>query len=123
MIRVLVVDDHKVIRDLVSSALRSAPDIEVIGTCGDGDEACSVAASARPDVVLMDLSMPRLDGVEATRQILANNPVVRVVIFTSAVDGRQALDALEIGAVSCVFKGSGTAEIVRAVRDAALAPA
>jgi DNA-binding NarL/FixJ family response regulator len=121
VIRVLVVDDHELIRDLVSSALCAAGDIEVIASCIDGLEACGVAASTRPDVVLMDLSMPRLDGLEATRQILANDPSVRVVIFTSAVHGRKAMEAIEIGAVSCVFKGAGTAEVIRAVRAAALA--
>ncbi|MCU1655788.1 MAG: response regulator transcription factor [Pseudonocardiales bacterium] len=119
VIRVLVVDDHEVIRDMVSSALCAAADIDVIARCVDGLEACDVAASTRPDVVLMDLSMPGIDGVEATRQILADNPTVRVVILTSAAHGRRANEALEVGAVSCVFKGVGTAEVVRAVRAAA----
>jgi len=121
VIRVLVVDDHELIRNLVSAALDAAGGIEVIGSCADGQEACGFAACTRPDVVLMDLSMPRLDGVEATRQILAIDPSIRVVIFTSAAHGQRVQEALGIGAVSCVFKGADTTEVIRAVREAAVA--
>lgn len=120
MIRVLVVDDQELIRDLIGSALRAAHGIDVIGSCVDGQEALDFAAQTRPDVVLMDLSMPRMDGVEATRRMLAEDPSVRVVIFTVAVHSRRTKAALEFGAVSCVGKGADTTEVVRAVRDAVL---
>jgi DNA-binding NarL/FixJ family response regulator len=120
MIRVLVVDDHELIRESISSALDAAGGIDVVGSCVDGQDAVGFAASSRPDVVLMDLSMPRLNGVDATRQILANDPSVRVVIFTSAVNGRQVKEAIDIGAVSCVFKGADTTDLIRAVRAAVL---
>jgi len=118
LIRVLVVDDHEMIRTSVSEALGAALDIEVVGSCVDGQEALGAAAVSRPDVVLMDLSMPRLDGVEATRRLMAHEPGTRVVIFTSAVRGRQVNEALAAGAVSCVFKNADTSEVIAAVRAA-----
>lgn len=120
MIRVLVVDDQELIRDLIGSALRAAHGIDVIGICVDGQDALDFVAETRPDVVLMDLSMPRMDGVEATRRLLADDPSVRVVIFTVAVHSRQTKAALEFGAVSCVGKGAHPTEVVRAVRAAVL---
>ncbi|MDQ1716223.1 MAG: hypothetical protein QOE71_1684 [Pseudonocardiales bacterium] len=119
MIRVLVVDDHELVRESVSIALLAAGGIDIVGTCADGYEAVLAAAQTHPDVILMDLSMPRLNGLDATRQLLKQDPALQVVIFTSAADGPQVTDALKIGAVSCVFKGAGTAEVVRAVRAAA----
>lgn len=120
MIRVLVVDDHEMIRIAVSSALGAAGGIEVVGSCRDGQEALGVVAHSQPDVVVMDLSMPRLDGVEATRRILASDPSTKIVILTSAIHGRKVLEALAAGAVSCVFKDADANEVIRAVRAAAL---
>lgn len=120
MIRVLVVDDHDLMREAISEALRASGGIDVIGSCADGQQACGFIAHSRPDVVLMDLAMPRLDGVEATRRILADDPTLPVVIFTSAVHGRQAIAAMDIGAVACVFKGSDSSQVVSAVRAAAI---
>jgi len=118
VIRVLVVDDHEMIRISVSEALGAAGDIEVVGCCVDGQEALGAAALSHPDVVLMDLSMPRMGGVEATRRLLADEPTIRVVIFTSAVRGHVVKDAFAAGAVSCVFKNADCAEVIQAVRAA-----
>ena len=119
MIRVLVVDDHEFVRSAVSSALTAAGGIEVVATCGDGQEALGVAVHTRPDVVLMDLSMPRLDGVQATRQMIATDPDARIVILTSAIHGRMVGEAMAAGAVSCVFKDADANEVIKAVRSAA----
>ena len=120
MIRVLVVDDHDLVRDEVSAALTDAGGIEVVGTCVDGQQAVERAQVIHPDVIVMDLSMPRLDGVEATRQILGRDPEARVVILTSATGGRRVNDARAVGAVDCVFKDADISQVIEAVRRAAL---
>jgi DNA-binding NarL/FixJ family response regulator len=122
MIRILVVDDHEFVRTTVSAVLREAK-FDVVATCADGLAALAVAERTELDVVLMDLSMPGLDGVEATRRMVARRPGVRVVIFTSNINGHQVREALAAGAVSCVFKNAQITELVRAVRDAANAEA
>jgi DNA-binding NarL/FixJ family response regulator len=123
MIRILVVDDHEFVRTTVSSVLREAKEFDVVATCADGLAALAVAERTELDVVLMDLSMPGMDGVEATRRMVARRPGVRVVIFTSNINGHQVRQALAAGAVSCVYKSAQITELVRAVRDAANAEA
>jgi DNA-binding NarL/FixJ family response regulator len=103
----------------VAAALRAHGDIHVVGTCADGEDACRVAAQLRPDVVLMDLAMPRMDGVEATRCILAIDPDTRIVVFTSGLHGPRIQAALDAGARSCVFKGADTSQLAGALRAAA----
>ena len=117
-IRVLVVDDHELTRRSIAAELVAAGGIEVIGSCADGVQALDAASLGHPDVVLMDLSMPRMDGVEATALLAARYPSTRVVIFTSAVDGRRVNAALAAGATSCVFKGSPVGDVIHAVRCA-----
>jgi two-component system invasion response regulator UvrY len=104
MIRVLVVDDHELVRTAVCSLLEDAGGFEVVGSCADGQEAVDAVDPLKPDVVLMDLSMPRMGGLEATRRLVAAHPGLRIVIFTSAVDGRQVREAMVAGAVGHVFK-------------------
>ena len=99
MIRILVVDDHEFVRTTVSAVLREAK-FDVVATCADGLAALAVAERTELDVVLMDLSMPGMDGVEATRRMVARRPGVRVVIFTSNINGHQVREALAAGAVS-----------------------
>jgi DNA-binding NarL/FixJ family response regulator len=122
MIRVLVVDDHELVRDGVIAALERADGFEVVGSCADGQQAVAEAADARPDVILMDLSMPRLDGVEATRRIVAQEPDARVVILTSAAGSLRVSDARAAGAVDCIFKDADVTELVDVVRRAAASP-
>jgi DNA-binding NarL/FixJ family response regulator len=116
MIRVLVVDDHAVVRDGLERILNHADDMEVVGTAADGADAIALAERERPDVVLMDLSMPSVDGVDATRSLTATQPEVKVVVLTSFGDQRRILDALGAGAVGYLFKDAKPGEIVAAVR-------
>jgi DNA-binding NarL/FixJ family response regulator len=122
VIRVLVVDDHTVVRRGLEQLLATADDIEVAGSAGDGAQAVTQAAALHPDVVLMDLSMPVLDGIEATRQVLAgattDDRVVHVVVLTSFTEQRRVLDALQAGASGYILKDATADEVIAAVRAA-----
>jgi DNA-binding NarL/FixJ family response regulator len=122
MIRVLVVDDHAFIREGIVAALRVAGDFDVVGSCANGEQAVVQAEKSRPDVVLMDLSMPVLDGVDATRQIMLHDPAARVVILTATANRRRLNDAKKAGAVSCLFKDAALADVISCVRSAASLP-
>ncbi|HJQ42382.1 MAG TPA: response regulator transcription factor [Jatrophihabitantaceae bacterium] len=119
MIRVLVVDDHRLVRAGLVTLLSSAPDIEVVGEAGDGDEVVAVASDTEPDVVLMDLSMPRVDGVAGTRALLAVRPDAKVVALTSFTDRQRVTDVLAAGAVGYLLKDSAPDELLAGVRAAA----
>jgi DNA-binding NarL/FixJ family response regulator len=119
MIRVAIVDDHAVVRQGLAQLLANEHDIEIVGTAANGAEAHALLASASPDVYLMDLSMPDVDGVEATRRILADAPGVHVVVLTSFADRQRILDALEAGASGYLLKDGDPAEVPEAVRVAA----
>ena len=93
-IRVLVVDDQRVVREGLATLLALLDDIEVVGSATDGEEAVGIAAELRPDVVLMDLRMPRCDGVEATRRLLVQDPDLRVLVLTTYADDQSVLEAL-----------------------------
>jgi DNA-binding NarL/FixJ family response regulator len=116
-IRVLVADDQRVVREGLSMVLGLLPDVEVVGAASDGAEAVTLAAALAPDVVLMDLRMPRCDGVEATRRLRAEQPDVRVVVLTTYSDDRSVLDALRAGARGYLTKDAGGAEIRQALRQ------
>jgi DNA-binding NarL/FixJ family response regulator len=119
MTRVLIADDHGVVREGLARLLPTADDIEVVGTARDGAEAVSLYEEHQPDVVLMDLSMPDVDGAEATRRIVASNPEAAVVILTSFSDREQILAALDAGAIGYLLKDAGPAELIDGVRAAA----
>ncbi len=119
MIRVLLADDHGLVRAGLERLLATAPDIEVVGGAADGAEAIELAAETRPDVVLMDLSMPNVDGIEATRAILAAGDDVQVVALTSLTDRERILAALDAGAVGYLLKDAEPAELIGGVRAAA----
>jgi DNA-binding NarL/FixJ family response regulator len=118
--RVLLVDDHRLVRAGLRSLLASAADIEVVGEAEDGAQALELAVATGPAVVLMDLSMPVLDGVAATRQLLTDRPDVRVVVLTSFSDRDRVRDALSAGAIGYVLKDCTPEELLSAVRAAAL---
>ena len=119
MIRALVADDQEVVRAGFSALLDTQPDITVVGGAADGEEAVRLAAEHRPDVVLMDVRMPVLDGIEATRRIVEAAPGVAVVVLTSFSDREQILRALDAGAIGYLLKDAEPAELERAVRAAA----
>jgi DNA-binding NarL/FixJ family response regulator len=119
MIRVMIVDDHGVVREGLERLLPTAGDIEVVASARDGDQAVALAAEQRPDVVLMDFSMPGVDGAEATRRIVAANPDACVVILTSFSDRDQILAAVDAGAVGYMLKDGEPAELIEGVRAAA----
>lgn len=119
MISVLLVDDHQLVRAGLAALLATAEDLQVVGQAADGRQALEVAAEQRPDVVLMDLSMPVLDGVQATRQLLADLPGTHVVILTSFSDRERVGEALAAGAVGYLLKDCDPRDLLAAVRSAA----
>jgi DNA-binding NarL/FixJ family response regulator len=119
VIRVLVVDDHQLVRAGLITLLEAAADIQVAGEAADGRQALEAAKAASPDVVLMDLSMPILDGVAATRLLLAELPRTRVVALTSFSDRQRVTDVLAAGATGYVLKDSRPDDLLAAVRAAA----
>jgi len=118
-VRVMVVDDQALVREGLMTLLDAVPDINPIAAAGDGQEAVALCARHRPDVVLMDLRMPKLDGVEATRRIRAAQPETEIVVLTTHADEESILDALRAGARGYLTKDAGIAEISRAVHAAA----
>jgi DNA-binding NarL/FixJ family response regulator len=119
MIRVLLADDHGVVRDGLSRLLGSVPDIEVVAAAADGDQAVELAREHHPDVVLMDLRMPGMDGSEATRRLLESDPAMHVVILTSFSERDEILGALDAGAIGYLLKDAEPDELIRGVRAAA----
>ncbi|SFK62126.1 response regulator transcription factor [Amycolatopsis sacchari] len=119
MISVLLVDDHPVVREGLRGMLEAEPDLTVVGEAGSGDEAVAVNLARAPDVVLMDLRMPGLDGVGATRRILADTPDRRVVVLTTYETDADILRAVEAGAAGYLLKDASRAELAGAIRAAA----
>jgi NarL family two-component system response regulator LiaR len=118
VIRVLLVDDHAVVREGLRAFLELQDGIEVVGEAGDGSEGVAAAERLRPDVVLMDLVMPRLDGVGAMRELRRRLPGTRVIVLTSFTDEEKLLPALQAGAAGYLLKNAEPAELARAVRAA-----
>lgn len=119
MIRVMVVDDHAMVRAGLEQLLDGVADMSVVASAADGSSAIDMIAQAHPDVVLMDLSMPGIDGIEATRRIVAEHPAARVVILTSFSDRERILRALDAGAAGYLLKDAETEELLRGIRAAA----
>lgn len=117
MIRVLIADDQRVVREGLSLVLGLMKGVEVVGVAADGAEAVTLARAVRPDVVLMDLRMPRCDGVEATRRLRTEAPEVKVVVLTTYADDRSVLEALRAGARGYLTKDAGGAQIHEALRQ------
>ena len=115
-IRVLVADDQTLVREGLVTLLRMIAGIEVVGSAVDGAEAVTLAQETRPDIVLMDLRMPRLDGVEATRRIVDSLPQTRVVVLTTYADDASVFAALQAGARGYLTKDASSEEIGRAIR-------
>ena len=119
MIRVLLAEDHAIVRSGLERLLGTTTDIEVVAGAADGEEAVGLAAAHRPDVVLMDVSMPNMDGIEATRRILEQHDEVQVVVLTSISDRAKIEAALDAGAIGYLLKDAEPDEVIRGIRAAA----
>ena len=117
-IRVLLVDDHVVVRRGLSALLATYDEIEVIGEAASGAEGAELAKRLLPDVVLMDLVMPEMDGIEATRRVKAVSPTTHVIVLTSYSEDERIFPAIKAGALSYLLKDVGPDELVRAIRAA-----
>ena len=122
-IRILITDDHKVVRRGLRGFLELDPDLEVVGEAGNGEEAVAMAHELRPDVVLMDLLMPVMDGMEATRQIRRRLPDVEVVALTSVLEDASVTGAIKAGAIGYLLKTTDADELCEAIKAAARWPA
>ena len=117
--KVLIADDQTAIREALATLLQTMPGIDVVGLAADGEEAITLTDHLAPDVVLMDLRMPRIDGVEATRHIRADRPNVQVVVLTTYADDESIITALRAGAIGYLTKDAGRDHIRRALDAAA----
>ena len=115
-LRVLIVDDHPLFRDGMRSLLESVGDLEVAGEAATGEEAVRLAHTLQPDVILMDLSLPGIDGIEATRRIVRDGPRANLLVVTMYEDDESVFSALRAGARGYLLKGAGQAETLRAIR-------
>jgi DNA-binding NarL/FixJ family response regulator len=118
-IRVLIADDHALFREGVNAILKSVPDIELVGEAGTGQEALTLASDLTPDVILMDIQMPDLNGVEATQRILETQPDVGIIIVTMLEDDDSLFSAMRAGARGYVLKGADKAEMLKSIRAVA----
>ncbi|MGD8625401.1 MAG: response regulator transcription factor [Anaerolineae bacterium] len=116
-IRVLVIDDHAIVRKGICALLATESDIEVVGEAKNGREAVAMAKKLRPDVILMDLVMPELDGLEATRRILAAQPEIRVLVLTSFTGDDKVFPAIRAGAQGYLLKDSSPQELIQAIHQ------
>jgi DNA-binding NarL/FixJ family response regulator len=119
MIRLLIAEDHALVRAGLQQLVSTFEGVELVATAGDGAEAVALCLETEPDVVLMDLEMPRLDGIEATRRIAHESPTTQVVVLTSFSGRERILQALDAGAVGYVLKDAAPDELARAVHVAA----
>ena len=118
MIRVLVVDDHELVRSGISRMLADIPDLDVIGEASSGEEAIEFVRKARPDIVLMDIRMPGIGGLEATRRILRIDDSIRVIVVTACADDPYPTRVMQSGATAYITKGADIKEMVRGIRMA-----
>ena len=116
-VRVLVVDDHAIVRKGISALLATEPSLQVVGEASNGREAVALAETLRPDVVLMDIVMPEMDGLEAIQNIIAKEPEVRILVLTSFSSVDMVLPAIKAGALGYLLKDSGPEELVQAIQQ------
>ncbi len=118
-IRVLLCDDHAIVRKGIGALLATQPDIQVVADACDGEEAVTQAEALHPDVILMDLVMPQLDGIEATRRITAHQPDAHILVLTSFAADDKVFPAIKAGALGYLLKDSGPAELLQAIHQVA----
>jgi DNA-binding NarL/FixJ family response regulator len=119
VIRVVVVDDHELVRAGLVELLAAGDEIDVVGTAAEGEQALEVVSAHRPDIVLMDLSMPGIGGIETTRRLLAEHPSLRVIVLTSFSDSSDVLHALDAGAIGYLLKDASPEELRGGIHAAA----
>jgi DNA-binding NarL/FixJ family response regulator len=117
--RIVLVEDHALVRSGIRALLESAPQIQVVGEASNGREAIAMAADLLPDLVLMDAAMPDLNGIEATRQILAEHPGIKIIILSMHADQQYVFEAMKAGAKGYVLKSSAFSELIAAIKDVA----
>jgi DNA-binding NarL/FixJ family response regulator len=122
VITVVVVDDHRLVRAGLEQLLALTDDIRVVGSAADGSTAVALVAERRPDVVLMDISMPGVDGIQATRALMARDPAVRVLVLTSVSDQERILESLDAGALGYLMKDAEPDELFERIRAVATGP-
>jgi len=118
-IQVLICDDHEPFREGLHALLDTEPDVNVVGEAADGQSVVQTAAALQPDVILMDLNMPGVGGIEATRQILRTSPQISILVLTMSEDDDSIFAALQAGARGYLLKGARKADIIRAIRGVA----
>lgn len=118
-IRVLIADDHTLFRDGLVALLNSVSEIDVVGTAQDGEEAIERTADSQPDVILMDLLMPKVNGIEATKQIIQTSPHIGVIMLTMFEDDESVFSAMRAGARGYILKGADQEDVLRAIRAVA----
>lgn len=118
-IKILVVDDHPLMREALQGLIETEPDLKVIGQASNGESAVEMAARMQPDVVVMDIIMPGIDGIEATRQIIKTCPGVHVLILTSSNDDTHVAAAIRAGAEGFLIKDAGRKEVIQGIREVA----
>jgi NarL family two-component system response regulator LiaR len=116
-IRILIVDDHAVVREGLRALISVKTDMQVVGEAADGREAVSLAGSLRPDVILLDLVMPNMDGIQAIAEIKRQDPGARILVLTSFADDAQVFPAIKAGALGYLLKDSSPEELLQAIRD------
>lgn len=115
-VRVLLVDDHRLVTDSLKAVLGELRDVEVVGTAVNGLEAVTIAADQRPDIVLLDISMPQLNGIDAARRILKDNPDIGIIMLSMHSDRRFVQEALRVGARGYILKESALQEVLEAIK-------
>lgn len=119
MIRLLLAEDHPVVRTGLVELLGAEPDVDVVASVGDGAAAVAAVTEVEPDIALLDVTMPEMDGIEATRRVVAARPETRVVILTASADREQMLRAVDAGALGYLLKDASPEELIEGVRAAA----
>jgi NarL family two-component system response regulator LiaR len=116
-IQVLIVDDHTVVRDGLQALITAEPGMQVVGSAADGVDAVRMARELKPDVILLDLVMPRMDGVQTILEIKKDNPEARILVLTSFAENHQVFSAIKSGAMGYLMKDTSSEELIQAIRD------
>ena len=115
-VRILLADDHTIFRDGLRKLLEAEPDFEVVGEAGDGADAINMVQQIKPEILLLDLAMPRVPGLEALREVIALKAPVKTILLTAAIEKKQIIEALQVGARGVVLKDAATQMLIRAIR-------